>query len=60
MRVDFEVAAVRARKSCIALGGRDSLTVLHFPTLKPIFHEQVGNGFDLVFDISREGSLPIK
>ena len=39
MRMDFEVNEVRARKSCIALAGRDSISVIHFPTLKPIFYE---------------------
>jgi hypothetical protein len=52
----FEIETLRASHHCLIFSSLTSLYVVHFPTLKPIFNGRAGNGFAIVYDISKEGS----
>ena len=51
----FEIENLKASHRCLILSSLSSLYVLHFPSLKPIFNGPAGNGFSIVYDISKEG-----
>ncbi len=55
LTLSFEIESVKASHHCLMLSSLSSLYVLHFPSLKPIFNGRAGNGFSIVYDISKEG-----
>jgi hypothetical protein len=55
----FEIETLKASHHCLIFSSLLSLYVLHFPTLKPIFNGKAGNGFNIVYDISKEGKKPL-
>lgn len=55
----FDIVTLKASHRCIIFASLTSLYVVHFPTLKPIFNDAAGNGFDIVYDISKEGTSPL-
>jgi hypothetical protein len=51
----FEIENLKASHRCLILSSLTSLYVVHFPSLKPIFNGRAGNGFSIIYDISKEG-----
>ena len=55
MLLTFQIQSIKASHRCISITSSESLYVIHFPSLKPIFNEHAGNGLNMVYDISKEG-----
>ena len=53
--IKHNIEQIKVGKNSIALGGLYTLSVIHFPSLKPIYDGFSGTGIHNVFDISNEG-----
>lgn len=56
LSIKAQIESVLASRRCLLLQSQEQLYVLHFPTLRPIYNGNAGNGFHIVSDLSREGT----